>query len=162
MEFIFSDTDSLIWGNYSCLWKRQWHPTPVLLLEKQWRTVEIWSSVDMNPKGPVKLKVLPDKTVMCLVIQSCPTLCDPTDCSPPGSSVHGDFPGKNTGVGCRALLQRIFTTQGSNPGLPHCKWILYRLSHQGSPQLVNIILALSQNLDCLMQQLLFALESIVS
>ena len=116
----------------------------------------------MNPKGPVKLKVLPDKTVMCLVIQSCPTLCDPTDCSPPGSSVHGDFPGKNTGVGCRALLQRIFTTQGSNPGLPHCKWILYRLSHQGSPQLVNIILALSQNLDCLMQQLLFALESIVS
>ena len=88
----------------------------------------------MNPKGPVKLKVLPDKTVMCLVIQSCPTLCDPTDCSPPGSSVHGDFPGKKTGVGCRALLQRIFTTQGSNPGLPHCKWILYQLGPQGKPK----------------------------
>ena len=42
------------------------------------------------------------------------------DCSPPGSSVHGDSPGKNTGMGCCALLQRIFPTQGSNPGLiPH-------------------------------------------
>ena len=35
----------------------------------------------------------------------CPTLGDPMDCSPPGSSVHGDYPGKNTGVGCHALLQ---------------------------------------------------------
>ena len=51
--------------------------------------------------------------------------------SPPGSSVHGDSPGKNTGVGCRFLLQGIFPTQGSNPGLPHCRWILYPLSHQG-------------------------------
>ena len=55
------------------------------------------------------------------------------DCSPPDSSVHGDSPGKNTEVGCHALLQGIFPTQGSNPGLPHCRWILYCLSHQGSP-----------------------------
>ena len=48
-------------------------------------------------------------------LQSCPTLCDPMDCSPPGSSVHGDSSGKNTGVGCHALLQGIFPTQGSNP-----------------------------------------------
>ena len=47
-----------------------------------------------------------------LVILSCPTLFDPMDCSPPGSSVHGDSPGKNTGVGCHALLQGIFPTQG--------------------------------------------------
>ena len=40
-----------------------------------------------------------------LVTQSCLTLCNPMDCSPPGSSVHGDSPGKNTGVGCHALLQ---------------------------------------------------------
>ena len=39
------------------------------------------------------------------------------DCSPPGSSVHGESLGKNTGVGCNALLQRIFPTQGSNPAL---------------------------------------------
>jgi len=57
------------------------------------------------------------------------------DCSPPGSSVHGDSPGKNTGVGCHALLQRIFPTQGSNPGLPHCRQILYQLSYQGSPSM---------------------------
>ena len=54
------------------------------------------------------------------------------DCSPPASSVHRDSPGKNTGGGCLAILQGIFPTQGSNPGLPHCRRILYQLSHQGS------------------------------
>ena len=44
--------------------------------------------------------------VLCLVAQSCPTLCDPMDCGPSGSSIPRDSPGKNTGVGCRALLQR--------------------------------------------------------
>ena len=44
-----------------------------------------------------------------------------------------DFPGKNTGVDCHFLLQGIFPTQGSNPGLLHCRWMLYCLSHQGSP-----------------------------
>ena len=62
-------------------------------------------------------------------------LCDPVDCSPPGSSVHGDSPGKSTGVGCHALLQGVFPTQGLNPDLPHCRQILYRLSHQGSPRI---------------------------
>ena len=72
-----------------------------------------------------------------LVAQSCPTICDPMDCSPPGSSVHGDSPGKNTRVGSHSLLQGIFSTQGSNPGLPHCRWILYCLSHQGSPRILE-------------------------
>ena len=62
---------------------------------------------------------------MCLVTQSYPTLCNKMDCSPAGSSVPGDSPGKNTGVGCHAFLQGIFPTQGLNPVLPHCKWILY-------------------------------------
>ena len=57
--------------------------------------------------------------VLRLVAQSGPTLGSPVDCSPPGSSVHGDSPGKNAGVGCHALLQGVFPTQGSNPGLPH-------------------------------------------
>ena len=43
-----------------------------------------------------------------------------------------NFPSKSTGVSCHFLLQRIFPTQGSNPGLPHCRQMLYRLSHQGS------------------------------
>ena len=50
----------------------------------------------------------------CLVAQLFLTLCDPVDCSPPDSSVHGIFPGRNTGVGCHSLLQGIFPTQGSN------------------------------------------------
>ena len=51
--------------------------------------------------------------LLCLVTQSCPTLCDPVGWSPLGSSVHGDSPGKNTGVGCHALLQGIFPIQGT-------------------------------------------------
>ena len=73
------------------------------------------------------------RITVSLVTQSCPTLCDPTDCRLPGSSVHGDSPGKNTGMGCHALLQGIFATQGLNPGLPHCRRVLYYLRHQGSP-----------------------------
>ena len=46
-------------------------------------------------------------------------------------------PGQNTGVGSRSLLQGIFPTQGSNLGLPHCRWILYQLSHQGSPRILE-------------------------
>ena len=45
-----------------------------------------------------------------------------------------DSPDKNTEVCCHSLLQGIFLTQGSNPGLLHCRWILYRLSHQGTSQ----------------------------
>ena len=71
-----------------------------------------------------------------LVTQSCPTLCNSMDCSPPGSSVHGDSPDKNTGVGCHALLQGIFPTQGSNRGFLHRRWIFNHLSYQGSPKLL--------------------------
>ena len=73
--------------------------------------------------------------VLCLVAPSCPTLCNPVDCSLPGSSVIGDYPGKNTRVGRHALLQGIFPTQGLKPGLPHYRWILYCLSHQGNTEL---------------------------
>ena len=66
-----------------------------------------------------------------LVAKSCLThVCDPMDCSVPGSSVY--VQGKNTGVGCHFLPQGIFPTQGSKLGLPHCRQILYHLSHQGS------------------------------
>ena len=62
------------------------------------------------------------------IAQSCPTLCDPMDYNSPWNS-----PGQNTRVGCHSLLQGIFPAQGSNPGLPHCRWILYQQSHTGSP-----------------------------
>ena len=57
------------------------------------------------------------------VAQPFPTLCNPLDCSPPGSSVHA-------GVDCHALLQGIFLTQGLNLGLQHCRQILNRLHNQ--------------------------------
>ena len=47
------------------------------------------------------------------------------------------FSSQNTGVGSLSLLQGIFPTQGSNPGLPHCGQILYQLSHQGSPGILE-------------------------
>ena len=56
---------------------------------------------------------------------------------PSGLLCPWDFPGKTTGVGCHSLLQGIFPTQGSNPGLLHCRQMLYRLSHQGSPRLLK-------------------------
>ena len=68
----------------------------------------------------------------CLVTQLCPTPFDPMDCSPSGSSVHGDSPSKNTGVGSLSLLQGIFPTQESNQGLLYSRQILYQLSYQGS------------------------------
>ena len=70
---------------------------------------------------------------LCWVAQSCLTLCDPMDCSPSASSVHGDSPCKHTGVGCHALLQGIFPTYGSKPGLLHCRQILYQLSYLRNP-----------------------------
>ena len=72
---------------------------------------------------------------LCLSLHSCPTLCGPLDCSPPGSSVPG-FLRQNTGMGCHALLQRIFLPQRLNPSLLHllhCGWILHLLSPRGSP-----------------------------
>ena len=57
-------------------------------------------------------------TVLCSPVQWCPTLCDPGNCSLPGSSVLGDSPGKNTGVGFHVLLQGIFPTQGLNQVSP--------------------------------------------
>ena len=71
---------------------------------------------------------------MMYCAQSCPTLCDPIGCSLPGPSVHGYSPGKNTGVGCHFLLQGIFQIQGLNPGLLHCRWILYQMNQKGNPR----------------------------
>ena len=48
-----------------------------------------------------------------------------------------DFPGKNTGVGCHVLLQRIFPTERSNPGLLHCRRFLYQLSHKVNPRILE-------------------------
>ena len=56
---------------------------------------------------------------------------------PHGLCSSWNSPCQNTGVGSCSLLQGIFPTQGLNPGFPHCRWILYRLSHQGNPRILK-------------------------
>ena len=67
-----------------------------------------------------------------LVAHLCPALCNPMDCKPTRLLRPGDFPGKNTGVGCHFLLQGILPTQGLSPSLLHRRQILYHLSYQES------------------------------
>ena len=67
-----------------------------------------------------------------LVVQSCLTLCDPTEAYQAPLSM--EFSRQEHWSGLHALLQRIFLTQGLNPGLLHCRQILYCLNHQGSPR----------------------------
>ena len=74
------------------------------------------------------------------VAQSCPTLCLTHGLYNPRNS-----PGQNTGVGSLSLLQGIFSTQGLNPGLPHCSWILYQLNHKGSPRILEWVAYLFSN-----------------
>ena len=68
-----------------------------------------------------------------LVAQLCSTLCNPWIVAhqDPQST---EFSRQEYWSGSHSLLQRIFSTQGSNPGLPYCRWILYHLNHQGSPK----------------------------
>ena len=69
-------------------------------------------------------------------LQSCPTLCNPVDCSLPGSSVHGILQARilEWVAGSCSLLQGIFLTWGSNPGLLDCRQILYHLSYREAPK----------------------------
>ena len=78
------------------------------------------------------------KIPMCMhakSLQLCLTLWDPMD--PARLLCPWNSPGKSTGVSSLSLLQGILPTQGSNPGLPHCRWILCQLSHKGSPKILS-------------------------
>ena len=79
--------------------------------------------------------------LLCLVSQSCPTLCTPMDCTLPGSSVLGNSSGKNPGE-CSLLFQEIFPIQELNQGLLRCRQVLYQLNYQGRP---NDILVIAYN-----------------
>ena len=79
---------------------------------------------------------------LCLTycVLSCSVVSYPLwlyECNLPGSFVYGDSPGKITRGGCHALLHGIFPTQELNPGLPHCRQILYHLHHQRSPRILG-------------------------
>ena len=79
------------------------------------------------------------KTTTCLVTQSCLTLATLWTIVCQASLVHGDSPGKNSGVGCHAFLQRIFLTQGKKPRSPTLQADNLPLSHQGSPRILEWI-----------------------
>ena len=66
------------------------------------------------------------------VAQSCQTLCDPMD-----YTVHGILQARILEWAAVPSSRGIFPTQESNPGLPHCRWILYQLSHKGSPRILE-------------------------
>ena len=87
-----------------------------------------WEQREGTPKGGVWVKAC----CLWLVTQSYPAL-RPHRLQPARLLCPWEPPGKNTRVGCHALLQGIFPTQGLNPGLLHCRLILYRLSYKGSP-----------------------------
>ena len=86
--------------------------------------------------------------VCAKLLQSCLTLCDSMDCSPPGSSVHGDSPGKNTGVDCQALLPGILPTHGFNLHLLcllHWQAGYLPLVHLGNPYIfIQVYIYLSK------------------
>ena len=72
---------------------------------------------------------------MCKESESCLVMSD--SLPPHGLYSPWNSPGQNTGVGSLSLLQGIFPTQGLNPGLLHCRWIFYQLSHEGSPSILE-------------------------
>ena len=64
-----------------------------------------WVNLCMSKPLHLSSRILKVDMCVCLVAQSCPTLCSSMDCSPPGSSVHGNSPGNNIGMGCHAHFQ---------------------------------------------------------
>ena len=101
-------------------------------ITKSWTQLSDWTELNLTTSwdvhldfllSPFKISLVSYNYVMyvCLVsdlpVQLCLTLCDPMEYSLLDSLVHGNFPGRNTGVGCHALLQGIFLTQGTNPCL---------------------------------------------
>ena len=83
---------------------------------------------NVNYLMSLEISITPGNHLVTVRVCSVMSLCYPTDCSPPGSSVHGDSPGNRTGADCQAFLQGIFPTQGSNPRLwVSCtaRWVLH-------------------------------------
>ena len=123
--------------------EKEWQPTPVFLPGKFHgkRRLACYSLRDRKELDTTECahthKDSLDSNILCShlpkvkVTQSRLTLCDHGLQSPWNS------PGQNTGMGSLSLLQGIFPTQGSNPGLPHCRRILYQLSHKGSPRILE-------------------------
>ena len=77
--------------------------------------------------------------MLCLVAQICLTLCDSMDCSPPGSSIHGNSPEKNTGVGCHALFRGNLPNPRTEPWSPALQVDSLQSEPTGKPQLKHAL-----------------------
>ena len=130
------------------------------MVKELWRQMLAWVSLLlsnvyiflMKPECPQILMSwgITFPFLKCASFSLCLTLCNIMDCGQPGSFVHGNFPGKNTLVGCHFIFQGIFLTQGSNLGLLHCRQVLlHHLSHQGSPYCIYSYAYLCSNFSCL-------------
>ena len=88
-------------------WVKLLMPLFTVFLLLDWKVKSGGSDILVSPasSGVLSTKQMLDMGMMCACAQLCPNLCDPMDCSRPGSSVHGDSPGESAGVGCRFLLQ---------------------------------------------------------
>ena len=117
------------WKDSSCYWIRRINIVKMSILSKtsyRFDAIPIKIPMVFLHRNRTKVSLNLYRTMKeseSEVTQSCPTLCNrgllPTKLLHPW-----DPPGKNTGVGCHFLLQGIFPTQGSNPGLPHCRQML--------------------------------------
>ena len=102
----------------------------LLLLQRPNWLVNILSHEVTGPEHQMACGVCTQPLLGFPVTRLCLTLWPPHGLLPARLLCPWDVPGKNTGVRFHALLQGVFLAQGSNPGFPHCRRILYRLSHQ--------------------------------
>ena len=109
------------------------------------KTLTLSSPIRFNSVPPASRTVPGIQCVKVLVVQSCPTLCNPMDCSSLGSSIHEILQARILELDCHSLLQGSFPTQGSNLGLLHYRQILYGLSHTGKQLIAFIILIYIKN-----------------
>ena len=127
-HILYSVEDPIYWGQSKGLFHLPPPPAIIILFVSTgtfWVSkATYWLSNCIRLYLKVKVKVA----------QSCLTLCNPMDlCS------HWNSLGPNTGVGSLSLLQGIFPIQGSNPGLPYCRWILYQLSHKWNLRILETV-----------------------
>ena len=113
---------------------------------------QLWHFFTLGPGNNVKILHTRSPNSHCQLIEStwdkfylaCRCSCESCWVMSYSLRSHGLYspwnsPGQNTGVGSLSLLQGIFSTQESKPGLLHCRWILYQLSHKGSPRILQLV-----------------------
>ena len=128
----------------SCLTVTPWTAAHQAPLSRGFSRQEYWSGLPLSPPGDLPKPGIKPTSPVSSALQVDSLLSEGESHSVVSDSLlpHGlcspwDSPGQNTGVGSLSHLQGIFPTQGSNPGLPHCRWILYQLSHKGIPRILE-------------------------